>query len=96
MSTCVDVLVVNEVVDEGDDVTPEEADMTALVARAEDDDPLAALRALATLRREVEQRETVAVRRARHAGVSWAAIALMLGVSKQAAHRKYGGRGRGA
>lgn len=75
-------------------MAPEEVDMAALVARAEDDDPLGALRALARLRREVDGREAVAVRRARAAGASWAAIATMLGVSKQAVHRRYGGRRR--
>nr|WP_136518240.1 MULTISPECIES: hypothetical protein [Cellulomonas] len=70
--------------------------MVALVRGAEDDDPLSALLALSRLRREVERREAVAVRRARLAGVPWVAIAAMLGVSKQAVHRKYGGRfGRG-
>lgn len=72
----------------------EDTDMTALAARADDDDPLAALRALSGLRREVERREAVAVRRARLAGVPWVQIAGMLGVSKQAVHRKYGGRRR--
>ncbi|MCC2333716.1 helix-turn-helix domain-containing protein [Cellulomonas wangsupingiae] len=72
----------------------QEADMSALVARSEDDDPLGALLALSQLRREVERREAVAVRRARAAGVPWAAIATMLGVSKQAVHRRYGGRRR--
>jgi hypothetical protein len=74
----------------------EEVDMSALVSHAEDDDPLRALGALAGLRREVERREAVAVRRARTAGASWVAIAAMLGVSKQAVHRKYGGRRREA
>ncbi len=73
-------------------MTGEETDMSVLVARAEDDDPLGALRALSQLRREVERREAVAVRRARAAGIPWAAIAVMLGVSKQAVHRRYGGR----
>ncbi|SFJ60328.1 hypothetical protein [Cellulomonas sp. KH9] len=75
-------------------MTEEETDMSALVARAEDDDPLGALLALSRLRREVDRREAVAVRRARAAGVPWAAIAVMLGVSKQAVHRRYGGRRR--
>lgn len=70
----------------------QEVDMGALVAQAEDDDPLGALRALHRLRSEVERREAVAVRRARAAGVPWVAIAAMLGVSKQAVHRKYGRR----
>lgn len=75
----------------------EEADrMSALVAQAEGDDPLRSLRALVELRREIDQKEAVLVRRARVRGVSWAAIALMLGVSRQAVHKKYGGRRREA
>lgn len=75
----------------------EEVDMAAMAVQAEDDDPLGALQALARLRQEVDRREAVAVRRARTAGVPWAAIATMLGVSKQAVHRRYGGsRRRGA
>ncbi|UZN03181.1 hypothetical protein [Cellulomonas sp. S1-8] len=77
-------------------MTQEETDMAALVAHAQDDDPLGALLALARLRREVERREAVAVRAARARGVPWAAIATMLGVSKQAVHRRYGGRRREA
>lgn len=68
--------------------------MSALVAQAEGDEPLRALRAVVQLRREVDQREEILVRRARNRGVSWAAIALVLGVSRQAVHKKYGGRRR--
>ncbi|WP_225753351.1 hypothetical protein [Actinotalea sp. Marseille-Q4924] len=70
--------------------------MGALVAQSEDEDPLRALRAVARLRREVDQKEAVIVRRARNRGVSWAAIAAVLGVSRQAVHQKYGGRRREA
>ncbi|QTE29461.1 hypothetical protein [Pengzhenrongella sicca] len=75
----------------------EEITLSALAQRADDDDPLGALAALAELRREVDRREELAVRRARVGGVSWAAIAIMLGVSRQAVHHKYGGTrfGRG-
>ena len=58
---------------------------------ADADDPLGALRALANLRRETERQEAVLVRRARVRGTSWAAIAAVLGVSKQAVHKKHGG-----
>ena len=68
-----------------------DATMSALVAQAEDDDPLRALTATARLQREVSQKEAVAVRRARARGASWAQIAAALGVSRQAVHRKYGG-----
>jgi DNA-directed RNA polymerase specialized sigma24 family protein len=65
--------------------------LVALASRAEDDDPVRALAALAELRRQVERQEEVAVRRARLRGLSWAAIATLLGVSRQAVHRKYTG-----
>ncbi|MFP5284071.1 MAG: hypothetical protein ACLGIF_11550 [Actinomycetes bacterium] len=65
--------------------------MSALVARAGDDDPLAALAAVAELRREVSRAESGVVRRARVAGASWAEIARALGVSRQAVHQRYGG-----
>ncbi len=35
------------------------------------------------------RREEVAVRRARHSGLSWAEIGTLLGVTKQTMHRKY-------
>ncbi|MBB3050951.1 DNA invertase Pin-like site-specific DNA recombinase [Prauserella isguenensis] len=65
--------------------------LTALAAGADGPDPLAALRAAAELRRELDRREAVAVRRARVQGVLWTDIAGALGVSKQAVHKKYGG-----
>ncbi|GAA1409922.1 hypothetical protein GCM10009600_29340 [Oerskovia paurometabola] len=68
-----------------------EPDMTMLVRAADDDDPLRALAALRELRSEADRREALVVRRARSRGVSWAAIATILGVSRQAVHKKYGG-----
>lgn len=65
--------------------------MTELWAQAESTDPLSALRALALIRKEIERREAVLVRQARVRGASWAAIAVVQGVSRQAVHRKYGG-----
>lgn len=55
----------------------------------------AALRAIAELaerRDEVESELTEAVRSARQAHRSWSEIGTMLGVSKQAAQRKYGSK----
>lgn len=69
----------------------EEVDMSTLVRQADGDDPLSALVALAQLRREADRREAVVVRRARAAGIPWASIATVLGVSKQAVHKRYGG-----
>jgi DNA-directed RNA polymerase specialized sigma24 family protein len=53
-------------------------------------DPRAALSAATELRRAASRLEAGVVRRARIAGWSWAEIAAVLGVSKQAVHRKYG------
>ncbi|UED87628.1 helix-turn-helix domain-containing protein [Streptomyces profundus] len=55
-------------------------------------DPLRALRMAAEARAELERAEAVLVRRARNDGASWAAIAAALGVSRQAVHKKHGGR----
>ncbi len=67
-------------------------ELVALVTAAEGEDPLRALRAAAELRREVDRLAAVQVRRARVQGVSWVRIAQALGVSKQAVHKKFGGR----
>ncbi len=77
----------------------EVSELTALAVAAGDDDPRAALRATADLRRAVERQEAQLVRRARNKGLSWAEVAAQLGVTKQAVHRKYGGHrflGRGS
>ncbi len=65
--------------------------MGALVIQAGDDDPLRALAAVAELQREVLRTEAITVRRARNGGASWEQIARVLGVSRQAVHKKYGG-----
>ncbi len=61
------------------------------IAAPEDDDPIAALRTVASERSTLEREEEVLVRRARNRGFTWAAIAGALGVSKQAVHQKHGG-----
>lgn len=63
---------------------------------AQDESPLAALHATVTLRKELERLEATHVRRARMMGATWAEIATILGVSKQAVHKKYGGRRKDA
>ena len=68
-----------------------EQTMSALVVQAGDDDPLRALAAVAELHREVSRTEAIVVRRARNGGASWEQIARVLGVSRQAVHKKYGG-----
>lgn len=47
------------------------------------------LAAVAEAKSALSRREEVAVRRARHAGLSWAEIATLLGVTRQTIHRKY-------
>lgn len=63
-----------------------------LAGEAGADDPYVALRAIASMRSELDRIEAVAVRRARNANASWQLIALALGVSRQAVHKKYGRR----
>lgn len=58
-------------------------------------DPEVGLRAVAALRALAEELEGVQVTNARVAGWSWQEIALRLGVSKQAAHRKHRKRAGG-
>lgn len=53
-------------------------------------DPIGELAAVAEAKRELARREEVAVRRARHSGLSWAEIGTLLGVTRQTIHRKYG------
>lgn len=61
-----------------------------LAANAGSDDPIEALNAIAELRTELDRVESVTVRSARNRGASWQLIALALGVTKQAVHKKYG------
>lgn len=65
--------------------------MQELLTQVDGAEPLAALRAVAATRSELERREAVLVRRARVRGASWSAIAVVLGVSRQAVHKKHGG-----
>lgn len=65
-----------------------------LAASASSKDPAVGLRAIASLRRLLEGLETLQVDNARAQGWSWEAIAVELGVSKQAVHKKHAGGAR--
>lgn len=67
--------------------------MRTSVGTDDDGGVVGELAAIAEWRRELSRREDVAVRRARHAGLSWAEIGTLLGVTKQTVHRKYGKAG---
>jgi CRP-like cAMP-binding protein len=55
-------------------------------------DPAQGLRAARELRELAERLEALQVRNARDHGWSWQDIAVYLGVSRQAVHKKYAGR----
>ncbi|MCB0905875.1 MAG: hypothetical protein KDB63_02015 [Nocardioidaceae bacterium] len=57
-----------------------------------EESPVDTLARIAAAKEALAREEAVAVRRARVAGLSWAVIGTMLGVSKQAMHQKYGRR----
>jgi len=61
-----------------------------LAGESESEDPLAALRAVAALQKEIVLHEAALVRKARNNGYGWQMIATALGVSRQAVHKKYG------
>lgn len=65
--------------------------LLSLVRSTDSDDALNALASTVGVMSELERVTTVAVRRARNQGASWTQIATAIGVSKQAAHKKYGG-----
>lgn len=54
-------------------------------------DPAVGLRAVAALRRLTEQLEDLQVENARAQGWSWSEVASVLGISKQAVHKKHSG-----
>ena len=61
-------------------------------AAATSQDPQVGLRAVAALRRLAERLEALQVDNSRRHGWSWEQIGQALGVSKQAVHKKHGGR----
>jgi hypothetical protein len=71
-----------------------EAAAGAVAEQAASRDPAVGLRAVAALRRLADQLETLQVGNAREQGWSWEAIGALLGVSKQAVHKKHRTAGR--
>jgi hypothetical protein len=65
------------------------SDEIALAEAASGQDPAAGLSAARALRELAERLEALQVGNARARGWSWQEIALFLGVSKQAVHKKY-------
>ena len=65
---------------------------TKLATAASSQDPSVGLRAVASLRVLVEDLQELQIDKARSQGWSWQEIASILGVSKQAVHKKYAGR----
>ena len=65
---------------------------TEVAEQAASHDPAVGLRAVAALRRLADQLEALQVRNARAQGWSWDAIGALLGVSRQAVHKKHGKR----
>jgi len=64
---------------------------TSVGAEYEGENVITELRSVEQAKRELTRREELAVRRARHAGLSWAEIGTFLGVTRQTVHRKYRG-----
>jgi len=62
---------------------------TEVAEQATSPDPAVGLRAVAALRRLADQLEALQVGNARAQGWSWDAIGAVLGVSKQAVHKKH-------
>ena len=65
------------------------ASASHLLGGSTSSDPAVGLRAVAALRRLVEQLEDLQVESARTQGWSWSDIAAVLGVTKQAVHKKH-------
>lgn len=65
---------------------------TKIAGDASSRDPAVGLRAVASLRRLVDELQELQVGNARAHDWSWQEIAAVLGVSKQAVHKRYSGR----
>jgi predicted transcriptional regulator len=70
------------------------ADTAQVASAASSRDPAVGLRAVRALRTLVERLEALQVENARDQGWTWEQIAHLLGVTRQAVHKKHaGGRG---
>ncbi|RBY76072.1 RNA polymerase subunit sigma-70 [Geodermatophilus sp. TF02-6] len=70
------------------------ADTAQVASAASSRDPAVGLKAVRALRALVERLEALQVENARDEGWTWEQIAQLLGVTRQAVHKKYaGGRG---
>ncbi|MGY1631206.1 RNA polymerase subunit sigma-70 [Geodermatophilus sp. SYSU D01186] len=69
-------------------------DTTQVASAASSRDPAVGLKAVRALRVLVERLEALQVDNARDQGWTWEQIAVLLGVTRQAVHKKYA-RGRG-
>jgi hypothetical protein len=70
------------------------ADTAEVATAAGSEDPSVGLRAVRSLRVLVERLEALQVQNARDSGWTWEQIASVLGITRQAVHKKYaGGRG---
>ncbi|RBY94755.1 RNA polymerase subunit sigma-70 [Blastococcus sp. TBT05-19] len=70
------------------------ADTTEVATAAGSKDPSVGLRAVRSMRVLVERLEALQVQNARDQGWTWEQIAQLLGVTRQAVHKKYAsGRG---
>ena len=70
------------------------ADTADVASAAGSRDPATGLTAVRSLRTLVERLETLQVQNAREQGWTWEQIAQLLGISRQAVHKKYAsGRG---
>lgn len=56
----------------------------------DEDSPVGRLAAIARAKGEIAREEAAAVRHARLHGLSWAEIGTVLGVSRQALHKRFG------
>lgn len=65
------------------------SDVQQLARDIDSQEPEVGLRAVAALRRLLEELESAHVHRARDQGWSWEAIARVLGVTRQSVHKKH-------